>query len=95
MIIAEISVVPLGEGTSVSRFVRLAVNELKKTGLKTFSGPMSTSLEATTLDEVLAAVKAAHGAIVKAGAKRVVTTLKIDDRRDKLATMETKVRAVE
>lgn len=95
MIIAEISVVPLGEGTSVSRFVRLAVNELKKTGLKTFSGPMSTSLEATTLDEVLAAVKAAHEAVVKAGAKRVVTTLKIDDRRDKLATMETKMRAVE
>jgi uncharacterized protein (TIGR00106 family) len=95
MIIAEISVVPLGEGTDVSRFVRLAVNELKKTGLKTFSGPMSTSVEATTLDEVLAAVRAAHEAVVKVGAKRVITTLKIDDRRDRQATMETKMRALE
>jgi uncharacterized protein YqgV (UPF0045/DUF77 family) len=39
-------------------------------------------------------VKAAHLAVVETGAKRVVTTLKIDDRRDKSATMETKLRAV-
>ncbi len=94
MIIAEISVVPLGEGTSVSRFVKLVVNELKKSKLKTFSGPMCTSVEAASLDEVFAAVKAAHEAVINAGAKRVVTTLKIDDRRDKQATMITKMEAV-
>jgi len=94
MIIAEISVVPLGEGTSVSRFVKLVVNELKKSKLKTFSGPMCTSVEAASLDEVFAAVKAAHEAVINAGAKRVVTTLKIDDRRDKQATMRTKMEAV-
>ena len=94
MIIAEISVVPLGEGTSVSGFVRIAIRELEKYGLKTFSGPMSTSIEAETLDQILAAVKAAHEAVAESGAKRVVTTLKIDDRRDKQATMETKMRAI-
>jgi len=86
--------VPLGEGTSVSRFVKLVVNELKKSKLKTFSGPMCTSVEAASLDEVFAAVKAAHEAVINAGAKRVVTTLKIDDRRDKQATMRTKMEAV-
>lgn len=95
MIIAEISVVPIGEGTSVSRFVRLAIDELKKTGLKTVSGPMGTSVEAASLNEILNAAKAAHEAVVRAGARRVITTLKIDDRRDKPATMETKMRALE
>jgi len=95
VIIAEISVVPIGEGTSVSRFVRLAIDELKKTGLKTVSGPMGTSVEAASLNEILNAAKAAHEAVVRAGARRVITTLKIDDRRDKPATMETKMRALE
>ena len=70
----------------MSRFVRLAIDELKKTGLKTVSGPMGTSVDAA---------KAAHEAVVKAGGRRVITTLKIDDRRDKPATMETKMRALE
>lgn len=95
MIIAEISVVPLGEGTSVSGFVRLAIEELRKSGLKTLSGPMSTSVEASNLDEILGAAKAAHEAVLKAGARRVITTLKIDDRRDKAATMDTKMKAIE
>jgi len=94
MIIAEISVLPVGEGTSISRFVRLAVNELKRLGLNTFPGPMGTSIEAANLDEILAAVKLAHEAVVNAGAKRVVTTLKIDDRRDKPATVRAKMEAI-
>ncbi len=94
MIVAEVSITVLGEGPSISRFVRIAVEELKKSGLKTLSGPNSTSVEATSIDEILDAVKAAHLAVVETGAKRVVTTLKIDDRRDKPATMETKMRAV-
>jgi uncharacterized protein (TIGR00106 family) len=83
----------MSEGTSISRFVRLSVGALKRSGLKTFSGPMCTSVEAASLDEILAAVKAAHQAVVDAGAKRVVTTLKIDDRHDKRASMETKMAA--
>ncbi len=95
MIVAEVSVTVLGEGPSIGRFVRVAVEELKKSGLKTLPGPNGTSIEAVRIDEVLEAVKAAHLAVVETGAKRVVTTLKIDDRRDKSATMETKMRAVD
>ena len=94
MIVAEVSITVLGEGASISRFVRIAVEELKKSGLKTLSGPNSTSVEAANINEVFDAVRAAHLAVVETGAKRVVTTLKIDDRRDKPATMETKMRAV-
>ena len=94
MIVAEVTVSVLGEGSSIGRFVRVAVDALKKSGLKTVSGPNSTSIEAATVEEVLDAVKAAHLAVVETGAKRVVTTLKIDDRRDKPATMETKLKAI-
>jgi len=95
MIVAEVSVTVLGEGSSISRFVRVAVETLKRSGLKTLPGPNGTSLEAVSIDQILNAVKAAHMAVVDAGAKRVVTTLKIDDRRDKPATIETKLRAID
>jgi uncharacterized protein (TIGR00106 family) len=95
MIVAEVSVSVLGEGSSISRFVKVAVASLKESGLKTVSGPNGTSLEAVSIDEILGAVKAAHLAVVETGAKRVVTTLKIDDRRDKNATMQTKLKAVD
>ena len=94
MIVAEVSVTVLGEGSSIGRFVQVAVEALKKSGLKTLLGPNGTSIEAVSIDEILGAVKAAHMAVVDTGAKRVVTTLKIDDRRDKPATMETKLRAI-
>lgn len=45
-------------------------------------------------DEILAAVKAAHEAVINASAMRVVTTLKMNDRRDKPTRMETKMEAV-
>jgi uncharacterized protein (TIGR00106 family) len=94
MIVADVSVVPLGEGTSVSPLVRKAVKALDGSGLKAMHGPMSTSLEASSLDELFAAVRQAHEAVFSAGAKRVVTTVKIDDRRDKKHSMASKLDAV-
>lgn len=95
MIVADVSVVPLGVGTSVSAYVKHAVRALDGSGLKVMHGPMSTSLEARTVDEVFAAVKKAHDAVVAAGAKRVVTTVKLDDRRDKDHSMASKLSALE
>ncbi len=95
MIVAEVSVVPLGVGTSVSAYVKKAVKALDGSGLQVRHGPMSTSLEARTVDEVFAAVKRAHEAVIAAGAKRVVTTVKLDDRRDKDHSMASKLSALE
>jgi uncharacterized protein (TIGR00106 family) len=95
VIVADVSVVPLGVGTSVSAYVKKAVKALDGSGLKVLHGPMSTSLEAETVDEVFAAVKKAHDAVLAAGAKRVVTTVKLDDRRDKEHTMASKLRSID
>lgn len=95
MLIADISVVPIGEGTSVSGFVKHAQAAIKSSGVTIHTGPMSTSFEAENIDQLLSVVKAAHEAVVNAGAKRVVTQLKIDDRRDKDASMIAKMKAIE
>ncbi|MDD5501878.1 MAG: MTH1187 family thiamine-binding protein [Candidatus Thermoplasmatota archaeon] len=94
MIIAEVSVVPVGAGTSVSKYVREGIRALESSGLRTQTNAMATDIEAKSIDEIFAAVKSAHLAVLGAGAQRVLTTLKIDDRIDKEATMESKVNAV-
>jgi uncharacterized protein (TIGR00106 family) len=57
--------------------------------------PMGTVLAANNLDSIFEAVRQAHEAVMAKGVKRVVSTLRIDDRRDKARTMDDKVKAVE
>jgi len=94
MIIAELTITPLGEGTSVSKYVKAAFNAIKSTGLKIELTPMSTVVEARSLDEIFQAVKLGEQAMIDMGAKRIIIDIKIDHRLDKDATMESKKRAV-
>jgi uncharacterized protein (TIGR00106 family) len=94
-VVAEISVVPLGTGSpGVSRYVAACCELLE--GRKDIScqlTPMGTIIEGQ-LDNVLDAVRQVHEVPFKLGASRVVTTLKIDDRRDKKLTMSGKLESV-
>jgi uncharacterized protein (TIGR00106 family) len=94
-VIAEVTVVPLGTAsTSLSAYVAEVEKVLKKfPRLKSLLTPMSTILEGEMAD-VLEALKAMHEAPFRLGALRVSTTLRIDDRRDKAATMAGKIAAV-
>jgi len=94
--IVEFSVVPIGtESTSVSKYVVEAVKTLKKYGNLRFQvTPMDTVIEGNDLSKILEAILEAHEAVFKAGAQRVITSIKIDDRRDKKETMDYKVKAV-
>lgn len=94
MIIAELSIVPVGSGISVSKYVKVAIKTLEGRGVRVIPGPMSTILECKDIDLLFKAVKAAHKAVLAAGAVRVIVTLKIDDRTDKDATVESKLRAI-
>ena len=93
-IIIQFSTSPLGEGVSVSRFVAEALKVVKRSGIKFQLTPMATVLEADSLEEALEVILRAHEAIFQAGAKRVVTDIKIDDRRDEPRKMEDKVKKV-
>lgn len=95
MIIAELSIVPVGQGTSVSHYVKTALQAIRTIPNLTITpNAMGTVLETKDLDTILSAVKNAHDAVIAAGAKRVITQLKIDDRRDKNATIATKLKAI-
>lgn len=94
MIIAELSIVPVGAGTSVSKYVRIAIKALEGRGVRVIPGPMSTVLECKDIDLLFKAVKAAHKAVLASGVVRVIVTLKIDVRTDKDATVESKLRAI-
>jgi len=52
---------------------------------------MCTIFEARDLNEVFEIVKVAHEAVFKEGITRVVTSIRIDDRRDKEYSMNEKV----
>ncbi|MCR4428558.1 MAG: MTH1187 family thiamine-binding protein [Caldiserica bacterium] len=94
MPVAEISIVPLGTGTtSLSDFVAQAVKVIEKSGLKFELTAMGTNVEGT-LEEILSLVKEIHQNALNLGAKRLLTTLKIDDRTDKPLTLKGKVEAV-
>jgi uncharacterized protein (TIGR00106 family) len=92
--IASFSVYPIGEGTSLSRYVKKGIAVVKESGYRYEVGPMSTSVEVPDLDALFALVKKIHAGHVDEGAQRIVIDLKVDDRRDKQATMASKKEAV-
>ena len=95
-VIAEFSIIPIGQaGSSVGHYVAAAVNALKKVkGLEFEVTPMGTILAANDLGVIFEAVRRAHEAVIAMGVKRVSSTLRIDDRRDKARTMNDKINAL-
>lgn len=95
-IIAELSTFPVGLGTSLSKYVKQAVKQIDDfPDIRVIHHPMGTVIEVDSLDQVFTVTKLAHEAILNAGAERVVTQLRIDDRRDKSRRMEDKIAAIE
>ena len=82
VVIVDFSIVPLGSGSSVSKLIAEAVKELERLDVKYQLTPMSTIYEASNIEEAFKVAEAAHEAVFKAGAVRLLTTIKVDDRRD-------------
>lgn len=95
MAIAEITVIPLGTKTpSVSKYVARAVKVLQQEkDIKHKITPMGTIIEGD-LDKILAVVRKMHDATFGEGVARVVTTVKIDDQRDKVQSMKKKMNSL-
>ena len=95
MVLVEVSVVPLGtETTSVSQYVARAVGVLQgEQNIKYELTAMGTIIEGD-LDHLLTLVRKMHEAVFDAGITRVVTTIKIDDRRDKISSMSSKMESL-
>lgn len=94
-VIAEVTFSPLGTATpSLSRYVTASLAILKNHPEVVYQlNPMGTVLEGERHD-ILNVVEEMNRAIFAAGALRVGTTLKIDERHDKPASMQHKVDTV-
>jgi uncharacterized protein (TIGR00106 family) len=94
-VIAEVSFSPLGTPTpSLSRYVQAALAVLREHSEVEYQlNPMGTVIEGERRD-VINVIEEMNEAVFAAGALRVGTTLKIDERRDKATSMEHKVESV-
>ncbi len=82
VVIVELNIIPLGVGTSVGKFLVSALEEMEKMNVKHQITPMCTIFEAKNIEEAFRIVKIVHEAIFRIGVKRVITTVRVDDRRD-------------
>lgn len=96
MAIVELSVVPIGtNSTSVSEYVANIHNLLAlEQDVRFTLTPMSTVIEGE-LDKLWPLLRKLHEVPFASGAQRVYTTLKVDDRRDRKATMQDKLISVQ
>lgn len=96
---AEISVIPIGISsqttTSMSKEIAAAFDAIQKIkGLKTMLTPMGTQIESNNFANILQAIEVAHEVVRTAGAKRIMSTIRIDERLDKSISLEEKVESV-
>ena len=95
MIISQLSIAPVGKDVSLSKYVKTALNILEKNNVKFETNAMATVIETEDLNTLFKVVEESHNAITDLGVERVITELKIDDRRDKDVTMKSKLKSVQ
>jgi uncharacterized protein (TIGR00106 family) len=91
--LVEFSVVPLGKGASVSAVLARAMKIVAESGVSYKANPMGTVLEGEW-NAVMNVIKKCHDEVMK-DSERVLTSIKIDDRRGDEPRIEKKVESVE
>jgi uncharacterized protein (TIGR00106 family) len=92
-VMVDLCVIPMGVGVSVSSHVAACQKILRQAGLKHQMHAWGTNIEGDW-DTVFAAIKQCHEAVHAMGAPRIVTTLKIGTRTDRVQTLEDKIQSV-
>lgn len=93
-VLADISLIPLGVGTSLSTYVAACERVLRDAGLEPKLHAFGTNVEGDW-DVVMAALRRCHDTVHELGAPRVSTTVKLSTRVDRTQTLAEKVSSVE
>jgi uncharacterized protein (TIGR00106 family) len=93
-VIADLCLIPMGSGVSVSKEVAACERVLAEAGLKTKLHAYGTNIEGEW-DEVFAAIKRCHELVHAMGSPRISSSLRFGTRTDRPETMEDKIRSVE
>ena len=91
---ADLSLVPIGVGVSISKYVAACEKVLRDSGLAVRLHGYGTNIEGEW-DDVFSAIKRCQETLHDMGAPRVYSVLKFGTRTDKEQTMDDKVRSVE
>lgn len=91
--LAEFSIVPIGAGASTSSEVAKVLKLVDESGLSYRLNPMGTVVEGDWAD-VMGLIERCHS-LVMSDVQRVITTIKIDDRKGYSDRITRKVESVE
>jgi uncharacterized protein (TIGR00106 family) len=92
--IADISIIPLGVGLSLSPYVAACEQVFTEAGLEPRLHANGTNVEGEW-DAVMAALKSCHERLHEMGVPRIATNIRLGTRVDREASMEAKMRSVE
>ncbi len=93
-VLADVTIVPIGVGVSVSRYVAACEKIFAEAGLTTRLHAYGTNVEGEW-DDVFAAVKRCHEVVHEMGAPRISSSMRFGTRTDREQTMNDKLRSVE
>lgn len=93
-IIAELSIIPLGVGLSLSEYIAECEKILNDRNLTIQLHAEGTNIEGE-FNEVLDSIKQCVEKVHQLGAPRLVTNIKISSRTDKTETMQGRIDSVE
>ena len=93
-VIADLCIVPLGVGVSVSSYIAACEEVFERAGLTIRLHAYGTNIEGEW-DDVFAAIKRCHEVVHEMGAPRIHTNIKCGTRTDRDQTIDEKVKSVE
>ncbi|MEM3554613.1 MAG: MTH1187 family thiamine-binding protein [Candidatus Micrarchaeaceae archaeon] len=94
-ILVDISIIPIpSKGTSISKYVKKALEIMKKNRMKFYPAPAMTTVEISDFAELADLLRQLYAEILGNDVKRMETILKIDVRTDKKNTLESRLNAI-
>jgi len=92
-VLVEFSIVPVGKGASVGSDIAKVIRIVENSGLPYKLNPMGTVVEGKW-DEIMTLIKKCHRVVLRNG-ERVVTSIKIDDRKGRSNMIVEKIISLE
>jgi uncharacterized protein (TIGR00106 family) len=92
-VIADLAIIPIGVGVSLSKYVAACERVLLEAGLEPQLHANGTNIEGEW-DEIFAALKRCHEVLHAMGVPRVSTNLRLGTRVDRTQSMQDKIDSV-
>jgi uncharacterized protein (TIGR00106 family) len=96
MAIIEVRITPVGtRDSSMTKYVARAVDAIKREKDVKYQITATGTIMEGDLDKIMGMARKMHDAVFDVEVNRVLTTIEIDDRRDKTGSLESGVKSVE